>query len=224
MQWGDLGWPTSFSAFRLQEWVPSPVGHFVIPWEASPEDPPPPGLCLPRFHESCAVGAPFPLCVLPMPPAPEHRIRAEAGPGPPVQIVRRVPSTLLSRSVSSAHAHSHHNPRFDPVLIYLPCPTVPTRAAGRISEDTGPSHSFSLGSRRTLVKAEGGYFGHVLKCTLSHTLLQSHLHPALCSYPIASPSLFLAALIKYPRKRGRGRRMVVVRGRGGLFWFPRLLV
>lgn len=189
MQWGELGWLTSFSTFRLQEWVPSLVGHFVIPWEASPEDPPPPRLCLPRFHESCAAGAPLPLCVLPMPPAQSTGAEQRLGPGPQVQIVRRVLSTLFSRSVSSTHACGHHNPRFDPVLIYLPCPTVPTRAAGRISEDAGPSHSFSLGSRRTLVKAEGGYFGHVLKCTLSHILLQSHLHPALCSHPIASPSL-----------------------------------
>lgn len=87
-----------------------------------------------------------------------------------------------------------NNPWFDPVLIYLLCTIVPTRAAGRISEDAGPSHNFFLGSRRTLIKVEGGYFGHVLKYTLSHVLSQSHLHPALSSHPIAFPSLiFLAA-------------------------------
>lgn len=82
MQWGELGWLTSFSTFRLQEWVPSLVGHFVIPWEASPEDPPPPRLCLPRFHESCAAGAPLPLCVLPMPPAQSTGAEQRLGQAP----------------------------------------------------------------------------------------------------------------------------------------------
>ena len=87
-----------------------------------------------------------------------------------------------------------NNPWFDPVLIYLLCTIVPTRAVGRISEDAGPSHNFSLGSQRILIKVEGGYFGHVLKCTLSHVLLQLHLRFALYSHPITSPSLiFLAA-------------------------------
>lgn len=172
------------------------MGHFVIPWEVSPEDLSPPRL-YPSSVKAMQRGL-HSLCVsFPMPPAPKRRNRAEAGPGTQAQVVGRV-SMLFSRSVSSIQcpwsSSLTNNPWFDPVLIYLPCPIVPTRAAGSISKDAGASHNFSLGSQRTLVKGKGDYFGHVLKCTLSHVLLQSHLHPALYSHPIASPSLiFLAA-------------------------------
>lgn len=179
------------------------------------------------FRESHAAGAPLPLCVFPDATCPKAQEPSRGWAGRTSPSRREGVHVVLQICVFCACPWSSsltNNPWFDPVLIYLPCPIVPTRAAGSISKDAGASHNFSLGSRRTLVKGEGDYFGHVLKCTLSHVLLQSHLHPALYSHPIASPSLiFLAAWFKYPRKgRGMGTGPMVVLGAGG--WCGRTLL